>query len=344
MMRTMKDIINYCYDIDVIANKLYKKIASVCKHDLVDFWIKMSKEEETHVLFWKEVIEYGKINHIPNIFSDIDNVYSDLELAKEKSSALLTRINEQTTINEFFVCAYWMEFYLLHPSFESLFEYFYRIIPERNPLNEYDNHIDEFTEAINRYGKISPEIELLGVTLSQLWKKNKALSKENKYDYLTSLFNRKTFINYALFAIAFNGRNSHRTSILYIDVDDFKKINDSKGHDYGDAVLKQIGRIMNDTFRSSDVISRFGGDEFTVLLSNVDYDAAVVIATKIQQNVSDSNDILKGVTISIGGSLGCNAEYSDEKFLDLLIMKADNNLYSAKKEGKNRILISILGK
>lgn len=126
-------------------------------------------------------------------------------------------------------------------------------------------------------------------------------------------------------------------ALLMIDLDDFKDVNDSRGHVAGDAVLRRVAQQLADALRPQDLVARYGGDEFAVLLPNLDANKAVVIAERLRQLVSTvageaTQANQAGVTISIGV-----ATAREETTLAAMIASADAALYRAKQSGRNRV-------
>ena len=122
-------------------------------------------------------------------------------------------------------------------------------------------------------------------------------------------------------------------SILLIDIDFFKKINDSYGHDKGDFVIKQISNLMQNNIRNTDICARWGGEEFLILAPNSDLKAALTLANNLKELIEKTNfDIKDCVTVSIGIST-FNENLNQENLLKL----ADDALYKAKEKGRNKI-------
>lgn len=125
--------------------------------------------------------------------------------------------------------------------------------------------------------------------------------------------------------------------LLMIDVDHFKQVNDIHGHPCGDAVLKAVADIVKDHFRKSDVVGRYGGEEFAVLMAGASGDQALSIAEKLRKTIEDATVFCRdqgiNVTISIGVVHACAG---DNPTLETLLMQADAALYLAKGGGRNR--------
>jgi len=157
------------------------------------------------------------------------------------------------------------------------------------------------------------------------------------HDQLTNLPNRRAFDS-MLERVLYSARNGEKAAVLMIDVDDFKLINDSAGHPIGDRFLADIGSALLKDLRPGDLLARFGGDEFAVLLRNVGASDAMVIAERLRRRIedlqfSDEEDVSVPISISIG--LAPVEASSDAK---TLIANADAALYAAKHRGKNRTI------
>jgi diguanylate cyclase (GGDEF)-like protein/PAS domain S-box-containing protein len=153
-------------------------------------------------------------------------------------------------------------------------------------------------------------------------------------------FNRRKFLELAEQEIARASRYNHPLSLMILDVDHFKEINDSSGHLYGDQVLKQIVEVFAKTIRKTDILGRYGGDEFVILFPETDMRGAVEIAERLRQKVEQipltgKNETLK---ITISGGLAC-LEPMEIKALKLkdIMDEADKALYQAKADGRNQI-------
>jgi diguanylate cyclase (GGDEF)-like protein len=162
--------------------------------------------------------------------------------------------------------------------------------------------------------------------------------KEARRDFLTGLPNRQAYDERIQEELERAIRYKRLLSILMIDLDDFKTINDSLGHEFGDMVLQKFSEHLNQTIRRSDFAARLGGDEFVVILPETDLDAAVDLANRIRSRITGNPiEITNGflpVTISIGISSNLIENYSDHSRMKLA---ADRALYRAKRAGKNKV-------
>lgn len=133
-------------------------------------------------------------------------------------------------------------------------------------------------------------------------------------------------------------RKGENLSFLYLDIDYFKKINDTNGHNSGDIILRELARILNNTCRSFDIISRNGGEEFSVILLDCSASQATRIAEKIRKNVEANKFYISDkVSICITVSIGVTTYPDITKNIDNVIKNADTALYEAKKAGRNKV-------
>jgi diguanylate cyclase (GGDEF)-like protein len=154
-------------------------------------------------------------------------------------------------------------------------------------------------------------------------------------DNLTNLFIRNVFDVVLEKEFNMSQRDKFPLSLLMIDIDDFKAINDTYGHTQGDEVLRKIGQIINNSVRSMDLATRYGGEELSVIMPYTDTIRAYRIGDRIRKRISNFNFGEFNVTVSIGVS-----SITDEiNTAQLLIKSADNALYQAKRHGKNIVKI-----
>lgn len=163
---------------------------------------------------------------------------------------------------------------------------------------------------------------------------NEELKRVATIDPLTNIPNRRYFFEASQKSFYLACREEKPFSIICIDIDLFKKINDSYGHLVGDEVLKLIAKTLNKSIRKSDVLARTGGEEFVILLQNTNLENALHLAEKIRQKVENIkyNDIQ--ITISLGVS---EIDFIYDRSVDTVFAKADEALYKAKDNGRNRV-------
>ncbi len=206
---------------------------------------------------------------------------------------------------------------------------------------EADSELNQLILYTN--GESGPnERELLNYCLTHLRKRLREarnwhkLQQDNRIDSLTGLNNRRCFDEIILKESERSERYSHPTSLIMLDLDHFKEVNDNFGHQTGDIVLKNLGKILRVEVRLSDTPCRYGGEEFAVILPETRLDEAQRIAERIRKTIAQlelftfNNDVKFNVTTSIGVA---STEQNDT--LDL-VERADQALYHAKKSGRNQ--------
>jgi diguanylate cyclase (GGDEF)-like protein len=174
---------------------------------------------------------------------------------------------------------------------------------------------------------------------ARLREANDQLRTLSETDPLTHTYNRRRFLEVADVQLALARRHCFPTSVLLIDFDRFKDINDQLGHLAGDRVLVEASRIIRQTLRDSDTLARFGGEEFIVLLPHTAREGALMVAerilTAIREHAFEHDGSDLKVTVSIGG-VTCE---TSETTLERMTSKADGLMYAAKQAGRDRYMI-----
>ncbi len=167
------------------------------------------------------------------------------------------------------------------------------------------------------------------------------MKEDLKTDFLTGLNNVRQFDAHLNTALSITKARDQKLSMLFIDIDFFKRVNDTYGHQEGDLVLKELGNILTKECRSNDIISRNGGEEFSVILLDCPLKEAVEVAERIRKSVEQRDFVLSfgqkiNITVSIGITTFPDITSDPEKLLE----QADIALYNAKRSGRNRVVVS----
>jgi diguanylate cyclase (GGDEF)-like protein len=134
-------------------------------------------------------------------------------------------------------------------------------------------------------------------------------------------------------------RHAQPLSVLMLDIDHFKRVNDDHGHGAGDEVLRAIAASIKAQLRNVDMVFRYGGEEFLILLSNTGREAAAMVGERLRQATQSEEYFADGQLIEITVSLGCSTLLPGES-ADSLLRRADSALYVAKREGRNRLAMA----
>ncbi|WP_024954416.1 GGDEF domain-containing protein [Sulfurospirillum arcachonense] len=199
---------------------------------------------------------------------------------------------------------------------------------ERKIIEKAKKRIGQFKDYIN---EARPEIVSKNLT--------EILKISSNTDPLTGLFNRKYLDEYIEKAIAQAERNDIHYGILMIDIDFFKVVNDTYGHDVGDIVIKELAEILKTSIRKSDIAFRFGGEEFLILLYNCNHAQIIEIAEKIRTNFEKKIITMEnGKTFSKTLSVGSSIYPTDANSIWKAIKYSDIALYEAKETGRNKVV------
>jgi diguanylate cyclase (GGDEF)-like protein len=158
-------------------------------------------------------------------------------------------------------------------------------------------------------------------------------------DALTGLYNRRGLDIALEHLVAASKRNSSQISAIVCDIDFFKKINDTYGHDIGDIVLQQFSKILKDIPRTSDLSARLGGEEFILILPKTDQNGAIKLAERIRKQIEDLIISIPNGTVRLTASFGVSSHLQNIN-IDSLIKAADKALYEAKSSGRNKVCLA----
>ncbi|PWQ93531.1 sensor domain-containing diguanylate cyclase [Leucothrix arctica] len=159
----------------------------------------------------------------------------------------------------------------------------------------------------------------------------------SKLDFLTGLNNRRSMFDKARLNDKDPKANDHDTTLIMADVDHFKRVNDTHGHNHGDAVLIQVSELIKSSLRGTDVVARWGGEEFLVLLTKTNIEQGVSVAENIRETIANKPFIYDGVEHKVTLTLGI-ATYGANSNFEETIQRADKALYEGKESGRNRVV------
>ena len=185
--------------------------------------------------------------------------------------------------------------------------------------------------AAVRLGFFTITTYLLGELQTQL-RKEESLSRT---DSLTQILNSRAFTEASHTILQLAARHHHSTVLGYIDIDDFKVVNDLSGHSEGDRVLTSVAHILSASLRTTDIVARLGGDEFAVLMPETDYAAAQMAFSRLHQELTQLAAIHRW---AIGFSIGVAAFPTAPSSIDEALKVADGLMFRAKNSGKNKII------
>jgi diguanylate cyclase (GGDEF)-like protein len=197
-----------------------------------------------------------------------------------------------------------------------------------------------FIEIYEQQIKLQDTIRELEQTKELVLEQNRLLEKLANQDTLTGLYNRRQLSDILKQEVERSRRYSTDLSVIMLDLDHFKRVNDTFGHDFGDYVIKEFAARILSCIRQSDIAFRFGGEEFIVLLPQTNLDGAVATAEKIRRRCAEqsfqnaSHTIAMTVSIGVSSCLAKPPQNHED-----MICQADQALYAAKEEGRNRAIV-----
>ena len=247
----------------------------------------------------------------------LDKNYIDGLLSKQVIKTLIYF----TVASFIFIFLYWfIQRKIIIKPLEYLRQYAYY-----NKINPKEFFISEF-ESI-RYS--------LFMTFKRLKKEQSDLYKLSTIDPLSGLYNRLSLMEKLNWMISKSSRNNTKFALIFLDLDNFKDINDSMGHNFGDKILKETSKILLGVLRENDIISRIGGDEFIIVLPEVEDELRIVnVATRIKDELLNSV-IFENFRYSVTASMGITIYPKDGEDVDTLVKNADIAMYKSKDLGKN---------
>jgi diguanylate cyclase (GGDEF)-like protein len=211
-------------------------------------------------------------------------------------------------------------------------------LPEVDRIVKIKNYLHEekvFTINVEYYENKEHYYVFSLTDITQIKEKSNLLEYQASHDRLTGLFNRNKFDEFYSKEVKRSKRYKTELSIIIFDIDDFKIINDTHGHQIGDVVLKEISQIISLHIREQDIAVRWGGEEFLVLLPHTNLDGATTVANKIRTNIEVYS--FTQLNLKITASFGV-CELKEEDTDESLILRTDKFLYEAKNNGKNKVI------
>jgi diguanylate cyclase (GGDEF)-like protein len=179
----------------------------------------------------------------------------------------------------------------------------------------------------------------LAINITKKKKLEKKLKDLAEKDPLTGAYNRRHFMKFLEQEYNVSKRYKNPLSIFIIDIDNFKNINDSFGHEGGDTVLKKFVEYCQTSFRESDLFARYGGEEFIVMLSNTPTLGAAIIAERVRDAAENMEVPFKNQIINFSISIGASQLEPEDESIQDVITRADQALFEAKEKGRNQLII-----
>ncbi|NPA60015.1 MAG: diguanylate cyclase [Epsilonproteobacteria bacterium] len=325
-MNDINELIDYATKLNILYvedNELTRKATQIILNEFFDNIIVGVDGEDG--------LEKFKTNDIDIIITDIDMprmdglaMLGEIRKIDENVSVLIFSAHNDT---DFFMNSIHLgvDGYLFKPleldQFEKAVFKSIRNVKLQKENFEYKNKLEQ---------KVREQVNILRDKEQELEVK----SRQAHYDQLTSIYNRHRFNELFEIEKERTDRSNGIMSIVIIDIDDFKKINDTYGHNVGDIVLKTFSQLIQNKIRISDILARWGGEEFVILLPDTDVSGGYETAEQVRKVIESHKFSTVGkVTASFGV-----AEYEHKQSLEELVKRCDKALYIAKSGGKNQVV------
>jgi diguanylate cyclase (GGDEF)-like protein len=332
----MKEILDRCIELDTAAQKTYAKLAAASSDpELRRTFERMGIEERGHVQWWTELRDASAEGRLPALPDESGLLAAVNETADEVAELLKTDPADLSS-DEMLELAIRMEFFMLDPAFGEIVD---MLDPgsTTNPHREaYSRHVMRLVKEIEDRHTDRSLASFLARVLARTYRDQERLSALATRDPLTGLFNRRGFYSSLAQWCSLSERYGHSIGVLVVDVDHFKTVNDTFGHPSGDEVLCAIANALSEAVRGSDLVARYGGDEFAVLAPETSAEALLMLAERVLSQVHGIRCTLGGreveVSVSVGGAFAlAGATVSPE----ILLARADESLYEAKRAGRD---------
>jgi len=334
----MRTILELCARMDEFAQATYEKMAATCANpELSEVFRRMAVEENSHIEWWRELLSAWDQGLVPDVVNDTEGLERHMrQLHDEMLSTAPSDFTEVDDDAKLDIAAR-LEFFLLDPIFGELLD-----LTEpggaRVHREAYARHLERIVSAIEMHYSRAELARFLARVLRRAWRDNLALAAFASRDPLTGLYNRRGLMVHLDQWHSWAARYGRPLGVLLIDVDDFKKVNDMHGHSVGDLALRAVGTALEAGLRGSDLVARYGGDEFAIIAPETGAEELDMLAKRLVDGVretplEDWDGSKIPLSISVGAAVLLSA---DGAKIDGLLAAADASLYEAKQAGKGR--------
>jgi diguanylate cyclase (GGDEF)-like protein len=342
----MRDILELCARMDELAESTYRSMSRTCDDATVAAVMeRMGAEEAVHVGWWRELMGAWDTGLLPDIYADTGDIRGQMTEILASLEAAVPEAGLALTAEQCLSAAVSIEFFMLDPMFGEMLDLAEPALA-RKRHDAYSRHIERLIAAVEEHFRGETLAGFLARVLRRSLRENRRLASYAMRDALTGIANRRAFTAHLRQWSAWSARYGRPLAVILLDIDEFKRVNDSFGHAAGDETLVQVAAAVGTATRASDLVARYGGDEFAVMAPETDPEDARRLADRILTAVRMVGlPVADGVvrpTVSVGASVMLDPPDSDPRSVDELLAGADQALYAAKQSGRNRVADPVL--
>lgn len=332
----MREILELCVKLDRTAYETYRGLSAVCTDpELASVFSAMAKEERQHVDWWSDLLVAWESGLVPDI-ADEHDLLGRLTDAQSEVDGLVPEFFDSMSIDEMLDLAAHLEFYLLDPVFGELAD----LMQPGSKIEfrqAYARHVARLVDAIEEHHSGGGLAVFLARVLRRSFRDQQRLASLASRDQLTGLYNRRGLLGHMKQWLSWSARYGRPVAIALVDVDYFKRINDTLGHPAGDDALQGVAAALESVVRESDVVGRFGGDEFLVLAPETNEEELQTLMDRIAAAVRATPLNAGGEPVLMSVSVGGSWVPGGVAILpEALVAAADRSLYEAKEAGRDR--------
>lgn len=337
----MRKILELCIEMDTLAERAYETMGERCTiPELGRTFMVLASEEGSHLGWWQDLLGAWEQGLLPDVVNDTDELITRLKGLRDELRASIPEGVAALAPDEMLALAARIEFFMIDPVFGELIDLTEPGSSEQR-RSEYAAHLERLIGAIESHYAQNTLATLLAGILKRTWRDNMALAVHATRDALTGLYNRRALDTHLPQWAAWSSRYGHPLTVLLVDVDMFKGVNDDYGHGFGDKALCAVARALESATRASDLVVRYGGDEFAIIAPEAGPDEYPQMVDRIVRAVRDVDLVDRSgahvpLSVSAGGVIACDPAGSIPRSPDRLLASADQSLYAAKQSGRNR--------
>lgn len=336
----MREILESCVRVDVLAKAAYEDMQRRCTDPAIaDLCAVMAAEESAHIQWWTELLEAWDEGLLADVWAVPASAVQQLATTIEELEHFAASGDGPMDAEAVLTTAARIEFFALDPVFSELLDLAEPGIA-RARHEAYEEHVSRLVTALEDAFSPDSLAGFLARILRRAELDNRALSQYATMDALTGLGNRRALAAQAGQWASWAARYGSPVTLIMVDVDHFKNVNDAWGHAVGDKVLIALAETIKGSLRSADLVARYGGDEFVVLAPELEPDDASIVAERLVTSIRALRVDAGGgayvtVTASVGVVTAFDPPNSAPRTLDVLLAAADRSMYEAKKAGRD---------